>query len=97
MSSAIDVLFDIDLQRFLNRVWPKKEGIMIIVVFSGTEVAIKFLSQAVDARKSKFGKNLHLALCTKITKKTKTSADFISDNVETLLQWCQTVFESSQD
>ena len=52
MSSAIDVLFDIDLQRFLNRVWPKKEGIMIIVVFSGTEVAIKFFSHAVDAGKS---------------------------------------------
>ena len=95
MSSAIDVLFDIDLQRFLNRVWPKRDGVMIIVIFSSTEGAIKFFSQAVDANKTKFGKNLHLALCTRITKKTKMTADFISDNVETLLQWCQTVFESS--
>jgi hypothetical protein len=97
MSSAIDVLFDIDLQRFLNKVWPKREGIMIIVIFSSTEGAIKFFSQAVDVSKSTFGKNLHLALSTKIQKKTKTSADFVSDNIETLLQWCQTVFESSQD
>ena len=95
MSSAIDVLFDIDLQRFLNRVWPKRDGIMIIVIFSSTEGAIKFFSQAVDASKTKSGKNLHLALCTRITKKTKMTADFVSDNVETLLQWCQTVFESS--
>jgi hypothetical protein len=95
MSSAIDVLFDIDLQRFLNKVWLKREGIMIIVIFSSTEGAIKFFSQAVDASKSKFGKNLHLALSTKIPKKTKTTADFVSDNIETLLQWCQTVFESS--
>jgi hypothetical protein len=70
---------------------------MIIVIFSSTEGAIKFFSQAVDASKSKFGRNLHLALYTKIAKKTKASADFISDNIETLLQWCQTVFESSQD
>jgi len=95
MSSAIDVLFDIDLQRFLNRVWPKRDGIMIIVIFSSTEGAIKFFSQAVDASKTKSGKNLHLALCTRITKKTKPTADFVSDNVETLLQWCQTIFESS--
>ena len=95
MSSAIDVLFDIDLQRFLNRVWPKRDGVMIIVIFSSTEGAIKFFSQAVDASKAKFGKNLHLALCTRITKKTKMTADFVSDNAETLLQWCQIVFESS--
>ena len=97
MSSAIDVLFDIDLQRFLNKIWSRREGIMIIVIFSSTEGAIKFFSQAVDSSKSKFGKNLYLALSTKIAKKTKTTADFISDNIETLLQWCQTVFESSQD
>jgi len=97
MSSAIDVLFDLDLERFLNKVWPKREGVMIIIIFSSTEGAIKFFSQAVDASKAKFGKDFHLALYTKIAKKTKTPTDFISDNIETLFQWCQTVFESSQD
>lgn len=97
MSSAIDVMFDIDLQRFLNRVWPKRDGMMIIVIFSSTEGAIKFFSQAVDASKAKFGKNLHLALCTKIAKKIKITADLVTDNIENLFQWCQTVFESSQD
>ncbi len=97
MSSAINVLFDIDLQRFLNKVWPKRYGVMIAVIFSSTEGEIKFFSQAVTTSKTKFGKNFHLALCTKITKKTKMSTDFISNNVETLLQWCQTVFESSEN
>jgi len=95
MSSAIDVLFDIDLQRFLNRVWPKRDGVMIITIFSSTEGAIKFFCQAIDASKTKFGKNLHLAIFARVSKKTKITADFVSDNVETLLQWCQTVFESS--
>ncbi|MGI0047866.1 MAG: ArsR family transcriptional regulator [Nitrosotalea sp.] len=97
MSSAIDVLFDIDLQRFLNKVWSKREGIMIVVVFSSTEGTIKFFSQAVDASKGKFGKNLYLALCSKITKKPRIAADFISGDIEALLQWSQTVFESSQN
>lgn len=97
MSSAIDVMFDIDLQRFLNKIWPKREGVMIIVIFSSKEGEIKFFSQAVDTSTEKFGKNLHLALCTKIMKKTKTGMDFVSSDVETLLQWCQTVFESYQN
>ncbi len=94
MSSAIDVMFDIDLQRFLNKIWSKRDGVMIIVIFSSKESEIKFFSQAVRTSTEKFGKNLHLALCTKIAKKTKIGADFVSSDIETLLQWCQTVFES---
>lgn len=97
MSSAIDVLFDIDLQRFLNKVWPKREGIMIIVIFSSTEGTIKFFSQAVVTSKEKFGKSLYLALCSKIAKKPKIEADFFSGDMEALLQWSQTVFESYQN
>ena len=97
MSSAIDVMFDIDLQRFLNKIWPKRDGIMIIVVFASKDAEIKFFTQAIESGKGKYGKNVHLALCTKIVKKTKTSADFVSSDVETLLQWCQTVYESYQN
>ncbi len=97
MSSAIDVMFDIDLQRFLNKIWPKRDGIMIIVVFASKEAEIKFFTQAIEAGRGKYGKNVHLALCTKIGKKTKTGADFVSADVETLLQWCQTVYESYQN
>lgn len=97
MSSAIDVMFDIDLQRFLNKVWPKRDGIMIIVVFASKEVEIKFFSQAIEASKGKYAKNIHLAICTKIGKKTKTSVDFVSDSVEALLQWCNAMYESYQN
>jgi hypothetical protein len=96
MSSAIDVMFDIDLQKFLNKIWTKKQDLMIIVMFSSTESSSKFFSEAVNSSKIKFGKALQLALCTKITKKTKIKADFISEDINTILQWCQTVYESSQ-
>ncbi|TLX67338.1 MAG: ArsR family transcriptional regulator [Thaumarchaeota archaeon] len=96
MSTAIDVMFDIDLQRFLNKIWTKKQGLMVIVVFSSTESTIKFFSQAIVASKAKFGKALHLVFCTKLTKKTKEETDFVSDDIEKILQWCQTVYESMQ-
>ncbi len=95
MSSAIDVMFDIDLQKFLNKIWIKKQGIMIIVIFSTTEGGLKFFSEAANACKAKFGKGLHMVLCTTLAKKTKVKADFVSDDLETVLQWCQTVYESS--
>ncbi|HJU14191.1 MAG TPA: ArsR family transcriptional regulator [Candidatus Nitrosotalea sp.] len=97
MSSAIDVMFDIDLQRFLNKVWPKREGIMVIAIFSSEEGPTKFFSQAVDASRGKFGRNLHLAVYNKTGKKYKTGADFVSDDLEKLLQWSDTVFESSKN
>ena len=96
MSTAIDVMFDIDLQRFLNKVWTKKQGLMIAVVFSSTESTIKFFTQAVIASKAKFGKALHLVFCTKLIKKTREGADFVSDDMEKILQWCQTVYENTQ-
>ena len=96
MSSAIDVMFDIDLQKFLNKIWIKKQGLMIIVIFSSTEGGSKFFSEAVNASKTKFGKSLHLVLCTALAKKTKVKADFVSEDLETILQWCQTVYENSQ-
>lgn len=94
MSPAIDVLFDIDLERFLNKIWGKRNGMMIVIIFSSKESEIKFFSQAVDSSKKKFGKNLRLAICTSIDKKIKVNADLISDNIETLMQWCQTTFEN---
>jgi len=95
MSDAIDVIFDLDLQQFLGKVWTKKNGVMIIVIFSETNEGLKFFSQSVNSVKGKFGKNLNLVLCSKIKKNTLVKADLIADNLETVLQWSETTFERS--
>jgi len=95
MSSAMDVLFDLELQKLLAKVWKQKKGIMIITVFSETEEGLKFFSETINSVKKEFGKNLHLVLCGKIGKKTNINADLTSDKFETISQWSQTVFESS--
>ena len=94
MSGAIDVLFDLDLQKFLGKVWKKKNGIMIIVVFADTEEGLNFFAEAVNSVKEEAGKNLHLILCGKLGKKTTIQSDLTTDNLETVLQWSQTVYES---
>ncbi len=94
LSDSIDVLFDLDLQKFLGKVWKKKEGIIIFVIFSETEEGLKFFSEAVNSIKGESGKNLHIILCSKI-KNTTAKADLITENLDDALQWSQTIFERS--
>lgn len=96
MSSAIDVLFDLDLQKFLGKVWKQKTGIMIVIVFSDTEEGLNFFSGSVSSAKENVGKKLFLVLCGKIGKKTEIKADLVSEKPIDILQWCQTTFESSE-
>ena len=95
MSTAIDVLFDLDLQKLLTKIWKPRTGIMIIVVFSSTEEGLKFFAESVNSIEGKFRRNLHLALCGKVEKNTKIKADLKTQDIETVLQWSQTTFESS--
>ena len=94
MSDAIDVMFDLDLQNFVGKIWTKNKGIMIIVIFSTSEDGLKFFAQAGNSTKGKFGKNLNLVLCSNMKKKTSAKADLVSNDLESILQWSQTTFES---
>ena len=93
MSDSIDVMFDLDLQKFLGKVWPKTNGIMIVVVFSTTEEGLKFFAQAVNTAKEKQGKNLNLILYNQLKKKPSIKADLFASDLESILQWSQTTFE----
>ena len=96
MSSSMDVLFDLDLQKFLGKIWKQKKGIMIIVVFSETQEGLNFFAQSINSVKEKLGSNLHLVLCGKDEKKITIDADLVTDNLGTISQWSQTVFESQE-
>ena len=95
MSASINVLFDLDLQKFLGKIWKKKPGIMIIVVFSDTEEGLNFFADSVNSAKEKMGKNLKLVLCGKLGKKTSIKADLITEDLDAILEWSQSTFESS--
>ena len=96
MSSAINVLFDLDLQKLLRKVWKQKSGIMVIVVFSNSEEGLNFFADATNSLKDKMGKNFRLVLCGKIDKKTKIDSDYASEKFEDVMHWSESTYEGSE-
>ena len=91
MSYAIDVLFDLDLQKLIGKIWKQKPGVLLIVVFSQTDEGLNFFADSINPIKEKSGKNMKLLLCGKTSKKTKINSDLVSEKLDEILQWSQTV------
>ncbi len=94
MSSAINVLFDLDFQKLLGKIWKQKPGILLVVVFSQTDEGLIFFADSINTIKEKSGKNMKLILCGRLSKKTKIQSDMTSDKIEEVLQWSQTVSQN---
>ncbi len=94
MSSAINVLFDLDFQKLIGRIWKQKPGILVVVVFSQTDEGLNFFADSINSIKEKSGKQMKLALCGKVSKKSKIVSDLTSEKIEDILQWSQTISEN---
>ena len=94
MSSAINMLFDLDFQKLIGKIWKKKPGILIVVVFSQTSEGLIFFVDSITPIKEKSGKRMKLTLCGKTSKKSKIKADLISANLDDILQWSKTTFQN---
>ena len=51
MSSAINVLFDLDFQKLVGKIWKQKPGILLVVVFSQTSEGITFFHDFIKPNK----------------------------------------------
>ena len=96
MSSAIDVLFDLDFQKLVGKIWKQKPGILLVVIFSQTSEGLTFFADSINPNKKKSDKFMKLALCGNISKKTKIKSDFLSDNIGDILEWSNTVSENTK-
>ena len=94
MSYAIDVLFDLDFQKLVRKIWKKKSGILLVVIFSQTSEGLSFFADSINPNKTKSDKQVKLALCGKISKKTKINSDLLSDNIGDVLQWSNTISQN---
>lgn len=94
MSSAIDVLFDLDLQKLLGKIPRQKSGITAVAVFSNTEEGLNFFSDSVYSLRQKSGKSLKLVLCGKARKKARIECDFASAKFDDIIQWSKTASEN---
>lgn len=94
MSSAIDVLFDLDFQKLIGKIWKQKPGMLLVVVFSNSDEGLNFFANSINPIKDKSGKHMKLALCGKISKKSKINSDLISEKLDDILQWSKTVSQN---
>ena len=94
MSSSINVLFDLDLQKLIGKIWKQKSGILVIAVFSQTDEGLRFFADSINSIKEKSGKQIKLALCGKVSKKTKIQSDLASEKMGDILQWSQTISQN---
>jgi predicted transcriptional regulator len=94
MSSAINVLFDLDFQKLIGKIWKKKSGILIIVVFSESGEGLNFFADSINPIKEKSGKKMKLILCGKVAKKSKIQSDLISEKLDEIIQWSQTISQN---
>ena len=94
MSSAIDVLFDLDFQKLVGKIWKQKPGILLVVIFSNSNEGLNFFANSINPIKGKSGKNLKLVLCGKTSKKSKINSDLLSDKLEDILQWSKTTADN---
>jgi len=94
MSSAINVLFDLDFQKLVGKIWKQKPGVLIVTVFSQTGEGLNFFADSINPIKEKSGKRMKLVLCGKIPKKTKINSNLSSEKLEDILQWSQTVTQN---
>ena len=96
MSFAIDVLFDLDFQKLISKVWKQKPGVLIVVVFSETDEALNFFADSINPTKAKSGKRMKLILCGSASKKAKTESDLVTDKLDEIIQWSQTVYQNQK-
>ncbi|QLH07545.1 ArsR family transcriptional regulator [Nitrosopumilus ureiphilus] len=94
MSSAIDVLFDLDFQKLVGKIWKQKPGILLVIIFSHSNEGLNFFANSINPSKEKSGKNMKLVLCGKTPKKSKINSDLLSDQLDDILQWSKTISEN---
>jgi hypothetical protein len=94
MSLAINVLFDLDFQKLVGKIWKQKPGILLVVIFSQTSEGLTFFADSINPNKEKSNKFMKLALCGNISKKTKINSDLLSDNIGAILQWSNTISQN---
>jgi len=94
MSSAVNILFDLDFQKLIGRIWKQKIGVLLVVIFSQTSEGLSFFADSINSNKKKSDRRIKLALCGNTSKKTKITSDLLSDKIGDILQWSKTMSEN---
>lgn len=93
ISGAVNVFFDLDIQKLLGRVWRGSPGVMIVAIIGDTAEALQFLCKTVNSVRKKINGRVRIAVCGTIFS-SDLESDLVTANMSELIQWCETVSQS---
>jgi HTH domain len=88
----IDPFFDIDLERYITKIWDGKRGLMIICIYSTEESSLRFLSAATKSMKTKLKGQVNTILVSTSKLKIVTEVidvDYIAKDLQSLIEWTE--------
>jgi methanogenic corrinoid protein MtbC1 len=88
----IDPFFDIDFQRYITKTWTKKNGIMLMCIYSSEEASLRFLLSAVASIKTKV-KGLFNTIAITNPELHPLSrdigADYATGDIQSIIEWAE--------
>ena len=88
----IDPFFDIDLQRYITKVWNKKDGVMLICIYSSEESSLRFLLSATGSIKTKLRGHIDIIAVTNPELQPVSQdigADYVTGDIQSMITWAE--------
>jgi hypothetical protein len=88
----IDPFFDIDFQRYITKVWNKKDGLRLICIYSSEEASLRFLLSATKSIKAKLKGHVEVILITTTELQLISQdigADYVTADIQSMIKWAE--------
>lgn len=89
-SSQSDLLFDIDLMRFINKIW-KKDELLLVGIYADEVEHIQGIKEVIEDIRSKTG-SLHILAFAPSDDITFDSKDYHTDELYKAIEWAETLY-----
>ena len=86
----IDPFFDIDLQRYVNKAWGNKHGLMMVCVFSSGEGPLRFITSTIKGMRGRLKGELRLAAYAPEAEAVAgENADYAAKDLQGMIEWAE--------
>jgi len=97
VASEVDLLFDIDLLKFLNKIWKTQRGLMVMGISVTLKEHLKGVGETIKSVKSKLGKNIFVlaggeAFSTEDELTASVAADFYAKDLYSAVDWAEKLY-----
>lgn len=97
VASEVDLLFDIDLVKFLNKMWKTQRGLMVMGVTVNMKEHLKAVGETIKSVRSKLGKNVFVlangeAFSTEDELTTSVGPDYFAKDLHSAVDWAEALY-----